>query len=203
MSFQISHLSTTDGHLRDVPLEFGQGLNCIIGARGTCKSTIVETIRFLFDDDPSRVEELLDRNREGSGPTHRGLIAATLGGGTAQVRLLGDPEGEEVAVIERDAGAERPAIYRDGVVVVEDPQLLSEIEIYSQGELQDIATDPARRLSLIDRPRQADIDRWKEEISDVSVQVTEIGPQLRQVAEAIEAAEASLAEGKPLIEQLD
>lgn len=203
MSFQISQLSTTDGHLRDVPLEFGPGLNCIIGARGTCKSTIVETIRFIFDDDRSRVKELLDADREGSGPTHRGLIAATLGGGTAQIRLVGDPAGEELAVIERDAGGDRPAIYRDGVVVVEDPQLLSEIEIYSQGELQDIATDAAKRLALIDRPRQAHIDQWNAEISDVSAQVTEIGPQLRQVAEAIEAAEASLAEGKPLIEQLD
>jgi predicted ATPase/uncharacterized protein YukE len=203
VSFLIGHLGTTDGYLRNVPLEFGPGLNCIIGARGTCKSTIVETIRFLFDDDRPRIEELLDDRREDSGPPHRGLIAATLGGGTAQVRLLSEPEGEEAAVIERDAGADRPAIYRDGVVVVEDHRLLSEIEIYSQGELQDIATDAAKRLALIDRPRQAEIDRWKSEISKISDEVAEIGPQIRQVTEAIEGAEASLAEGKPLVEQLD
>jgi hypothetical protein len=87
-------------------------------------------------------------------------------------------------VIERDAGADRPAIYRDGVVVVEDHRLLSEIEIYSQGELQDIATDAAKRLALIDRPRQAEIDRWKSEISKISDEVAEIGPQIRQVTEA-------------------
>ena len=45
------------GHLRDTPLELSRGLNSIIGARGTCKSTIVETIRFLFDDDEARVAE--------------------------------------------------------------------------------------------------------------------------------------------------
>jgi hypothetical protein len=60
------------------------------------KSTIVETIRFLFDDDRPRIKELFDDRREDSGPPHRGLIAATLGGGTAQVRLLSEPEGEEV-----------------------------------------------------------------------------------------------------------
>jgi predicted ATPase len=203
VSLQISRLSTSDGHLRDVPIEFAAGLNCIIGARGTCKSTIVETIRFLFDDDRSRVAELLDASRAGKGTPHRGLIAATLGGGTAQLRLREDADGEELAVIERDAAAERPALYHDGVVVVDDPQLLSEIEIYSQGELQDIATDPAKRLALVDRPRQADIDAWRGEIAEISAEVSVIGPQLREVAEAIEAAEASLAEGKPLTEQLE
>ncbi len=203
MSFALSRLSTTDGHLGEVPINFAGGLTCIIGARGTCKSTIVETIRFLFDDDQGRVRELLDEDREGPGPSHRGLIAATLSGGTAQVRLVDDSTGEEAAVIERDAGADRPAIYRDGVIVVEDLRLLSQIEIYSQGELQDIATDAAKRLALIDRPRQAEIDRWRDEISTVSTEVAEFGPRLRQIGEAIEGAEASLAEGTPLAEQLD
>jgi AAA domain, putative AbiEii toxin, Type IV TA system len=202
VSFEISSLTTSDGHLRDVSIEFVPGLNCIIGARGTCKSTIVETIRFLFDSDRERVAELVNPSREGKGPSQRGLIAATLGGGTAQVRLRGD-SGEEIAVIERDAAAERPALYRDGVVVVDDPRLLSEVEIYSQGELQDIAVDPSKRLALIDRPQQADIDEWRSEITAISGDVATIGPQLREVAEAIEAAEASLAEGKPLTEQLE
>ena len=202
VSFEISAVSTSDGHLRDASIEFASGLNCIIGARGTCKSTIVETIRFLFDDDHERVTELLDASREGKGPPHRGLIAATLGGGTAQVRLRED-SGGEIAVIERDATAERPALYRDGVVVVNDPRLLSEVEIYSQGELQDIAVDPSKRLALIDRPQQAEIDKWQDEIAAISRDVAIIGPQLREVVEAIETAEGSLAEGKPLSEQLE
>jgi predicted ATPase len=203
VAFRIDNLGTTDGHLKEVDLEFVPGLNCIIGSRGTCKSTIVETIRFLFDDDRPRVEEMLDEDRKGNGPPHRGLIAATLKGGTARIVLVNQERDEEVGVIERDGGADRPAVYRDGVVVVEDPRLLREVEIYSQGELQDIAIDPAKRLALIDRPRQADIDRWQGEISDLSDKVATVGPQIRQVNEAIEAAQASLAEGRPLTEQLD
>ncbi len=202
MSLRIGQLNTTDGHLRDVSIEFSSGLNCIIGSRGTCKSTIVETIRFLFDDDRKRVEEMLDEGK-GKGPSHRGLIAATLKGGTARVILVDEPEGGEAAVIERDGGADRPAVYRDGVVVVEDPRLLREVEIYSQGELQDIATDAAKRLALIDRPHQTDIDGWQAEITEVSARVAAIGPRVRQVDEAIETAQASIAEGKPLAEQLD
>jgi predicted ATPase len=203
VAFRIDNLGTTDGHLKEVDLEFVPGLNCIIGSRGTCKSTIVETIRFLFDDDRPRVEEMLDEDRKGNGPPHRGLIAATLRGGTARVVLVDQQQDEEVGVIERDGGADRPAVYRDGVVVVEDPRLLREVEIYSQGELQDIAIDPAKRLALIDRPRQADIDRWQGEISSLSAKVAAIGPQIRQVNEALEAAQASLAQGRPLTEQLD
>lgn len=203
MVLQITRLSTSDGHLRDVPVELSPGLNCIIGARGTCKSTIVETIRFLFDNDQARVAELLDSSTNKDGPGHRGLIEATLRGGTAQLRLHVDSGGAEEAVIERDASSERPALYRDGVIVVDDPELLSEIEIYSQGELQEIATDAAKRLALVDRPHQSEIDGWRQQIGEISTQVAAIGPQLREVAEAIEAAEAGLAEGQPLKEQLE
>ncbi|MGD9736477.1 MAG: hypothetical protein AB7V58_12875 [Solirubrobacterales bacterium] len=198
MSLQISQLTTTDGHLRDVDLEFSGGLNCIIGARGTCKSTIVETIRFLFDDDPKRVEQLLDQDDEEGGPSHRGLIAATLGGGTARLCLReGDSDTE--TVIERDT-ASRPTIYRDDVIVVEDEDLFRRIEIYSQGELQDLATDGGRRLALVDRPHQAEIDRCRKLIREKSAAVAAIGPRLRELSEAIEAAEASLAEGLSLRE---
>lgn len=202
MALRITQLSTTDGHLRDAQVDLAPGLNCIIGARGTCKSTIVETIRFLFDNDRDRIAELLDASESENGPGHRGLIAATLRGGTAQLRLhLESPDAEE-AVIERDISSDRPSVYRDGVIVVDDPELLNEIEIYSQGELQDIATDPAKRLALVDRPHQSEIDGWRAQIGEISAQVATIGPQLREIAEAVEAAEASLAEGQPLTEQL-
>src|SRR5690349_9908545 len=119
MSLRIAKLSTSDGHLRDVPLELAPGLNCIIGARGTCKSTIVETIRFLFNDDEKRVEQLLDDSEKDEGLSHRGLIKATLKGGTAHLRLDDPAQGD--VVIERDAGSEKPRVYVEEVVVVDDP----------------------------------------------------------------------------------
>jgi predicted ATPase len=201
MAMRISELHTSDGHLAEIPLELVNGLNCIIGARGTCKSTIVETIRFLYDDDPGRVEELKREAVESGGPSHRGLIHATLKGGTAQVVLRDDSGERESATIERDLNSE-PRVYVDGVRVVDDPELLSEIEIYSQGELQEIATSPRKSLALVDRPNKAEIERWREEISEISARVAEVGPKLRELREAIEASEATLKEGEPLREQL-
>jgi predicted ATPase len=197
----IKRLHTTDGHLAEVPLELARGLNCIIGARGTCKSTIVETIRFLYEDDPRRVAELTREAVESGGPSHQGLVHATLKGGTAQIVLNDDSNSDDRATIERDLSSD-PRVYVDGVRVIEDPKLLSEIEVYSQGELQDIATSPRKSLALVDRPHKAEIDQWRTEIEEASSRVADLGLRLRGLREAIEASEVTLKEGEPLREQL-
>ena len=51
----IRTVRTTKGFLQNAQIDFEPGLTCVIGARGTCKSTLVETIRFAFDCDPHRV----------------------------------------------------------------------------------------------------------------------------------------------------
>ena len=59
MKWTLQSLSATTGYLQSCPIAFVQGLNCIIGARGTCKSTVVETIRFVFDCEPEKVEVMI------------------------------------------------------------------------------------------------------------------------------------------------
>lgn len=198
----LSRLETTDGHLRDTPLELSSGLNCIIGARGTCKSTIVETIRFLFDDDLGRVSELLSEADGGDGASHRGLVRATLRGGTARLETHSNTgAGDRKMVIERDVGSQ-PRVYVDGVKSVDEPGFLSEIEIYSQGELQEIATSPAKRLALVDRPHKSALDQWREEAAGLADRIAELGPQIRELREAIDSSKRTLQEGAPLRQQL-
>jgi hypothetical protein len=201
VSLKIRELSTTDGHLRDVPLDFGDGLNCIIGARGTCKSTIIETIRFLFDDDPERIKGLLGEPVETGDSQHRGLLRATLKGGTARVTL--DDEGAEDSepAIERDLSS-APRIYADAVRVLEDDSLLSKVEIYSQGELQKIASSAPMRLALIDRPNKPEVDRRLGEIKATAEKIAAAGPELRRLRLALETARAALAEGEPIRQEL-
>jgi len=55
----IKSVRTTAGFLQNAQVDFASGLTCVIGARGTCKSTLVETIRFAFNCNPNRVELLL------------------------------------------------------------------------------------------------------------------------------------------------
>ncbi len=44
MKWTLLKLNTTSGYLHACPIEFAAGLNCIIGARWTCKSAIVDMI---------------------------------------------------------------------------------------------------------------------------------------------------------------
>jgi predicted ATPase len=78
-------------------------MTCMIGARGTCKSTLVESIRFAFGADPERVAELVASDR---------MITKTLGAGSVTCLL---------------------EVVEDGIrdTIAED--LLHEVEIYSQG----------------------------------------------------------------------
>jgi chromosome segregation ATPase len=196
---RIASLSANDGHLRDVALEFSPGLNCIIGARGTCKSTIVETLRFLFNSEPDRVTELLDSQRDGQdSPSHQGLIAATLRGGTARMVLqAGSQEPYTEVVVERDTTSESRA-YIDGVKAISDRSILGSIELYSQGELQEIATSSAKRLALIDRPHQGDVEASRAETARLARQIAQTGPLIRNLRESIDAAQRRLVEGEPL-----
>lgn len=192
----IQRVATTDGHLRDVPLDLSPGLNCIIGARGTCKSTIVETIRFVFDDDPGRVEELLRPSGDSPGPAHAGLIRATLRGGTARLNLgRRGSTGGGASTLERDASS-LPRVYLDGVKAVDHTAILDEIEIYSQGELQEIAVSPAKRLDLVDRPHKARVEAWLKESSQLGREIAELGPRIREVREAIASAERTVRDGE-------
>src|SRR6266404_3847284 len=108
MAIRIKKLSTTGGYLEKASIEFADGLNCIIGSRGTCKSTIVETIRFLFDADRDKVSEMVSTQQsdQSDGISHRGLIAATLGGATARCEVVDSGVETQSLTIERDVGSD-------------------------------------------------------------------------------------------------
>ena len=200
---RIESLATTQGHLERAPLAFVPGLNCIIGARGTCKSTIVETLRFLFDSDPSRVAELLEKRADAAdGPSHAGLIRATLRGGTARMVLRREAhDAHSEIIVERDTLSESRA-YIDGIKAVSDRSFLDSVEIYSQGELQEIALSSSKRLALVDRPHQAMVDEAQDRSSRLAAEVSELGPQMRELRDSIDASRRALKDGEPLRAQL-
>src|SRR5437773_5999301 len=88
MKWTLQKLTTSSGYLQACPIEFAPGLNCIIGARGTCKSTIVETIRFVFDCEPSKIQSMISPPSSASNANspfaRTGLLIETLAGGTAK-----------------------------------------------------------------------------------------------------------------------
>src|SRR5688572_20385272 len=160
MRTQLRSVSTNTGFLVNANVEFAPGLTCIIGARGTCKSTLIESIRFLYNHDPHRVNALTD---PGGADEPMGLIAATLGAGTARGVVADTEDAGTKYVLEREIGAET-RIFVDGVREHADRDMLHGIEIFSQGDLQRIAEEgnDAMRLALIDRPNRARVADLQE-----------------------------------------
>ena len=56
---RIRWLSVVGGFLDGTKIEFAPGLNCIIGARGTGKTTALEFIRFALDAMPDERDACL------------------------------------------------------------------------------------------------------------------------------------------------
>lgn len=180
MKTWIKTLETTDGYLRNAKIAFVEGLTCIIGARGTCKSTIVETLRFAHGVDPVQPGGLVQTDSDpSSGHGVGDVIQATLGSGTA-VCTLGvlDEHGNASELrIERAIGS-RPRIYRDGVLDTSPTATELPLEIYSQGDLLAIAENPEHRLRLVDRPHARALGRIKARLRAARRQIADIGGEM-------------------------
>jgi hypothetical protein len=131
--------------------------------------------------------------------SHEGLISATLRGGTAAAVLVHDGVGgdERTTTIERDISSQS-RVYVDGVRAIADDDLLRQIEIYSQGELQEIAMSSTKRLALVDRPHRAVVDQWDEDSKRLAADIASCGPQIRELRDEIEAAERLVKDGGEL-----
>jgi hypothetical protein len=199
----LKAFSATGGFLANCRVEFDPGLNCIIGARGTCKSTLVESIRFAFDSDPERVKQLVGESSLNAGPTG-GLVRATLGAGSARCEAVNGDIGESsVLLIEREVGGE-PRVFLDGVREHAGREVLHQIEIFSQGDLQLIADDKHEdlRIALIDRPNAAAVKELKLDRLRAEKYLSELGPQLRLVRAQIATLKQDLQPLSVLREQL-
>ncbi|NUQ75563.1 MAG: hypothetical protein HUU21_18620 [Polyangiaceae bacterium] len=185
MATRLRRVTATAGYLEHCEITFAEGLTCIIGARGTCKSTILETIRFALNCDPERVGTLIaEHHGEGQPGSAVGMVRATLKGGTVTCEIN---SGDARYAVERDIGSP-PRYYHEGVREhAPDAGAELPIEIYSQGDLQRVADDEDLRLTLIDRPNKARIRKLKEQRAEELERLREIGPELKKIRISIDA----------------
>jgi len=204
MKWTLLKLDTTSGYLHACPIEFAAGLNCIIGARGTCKSTIVETIRFVFNCDPEKIATMTTSSNasDTAGSLARaGFLLETLASGTAKCTIAADDPAQTQFVVERNVPAPT-RIYRDGVQQTSDSAVLHRIEIFSQGDLQTIAERPERRLALIDRPNQRRVGELAAKVSEVTDELKTLGREIRKSRADIESLQARVVTLEPSKKQL-
>jgi energy-coupling factor transporter ATP-binding protein EcfA2 len=137
---RIVGLAVDQGFFGGQHFEFHENLNCLIGGKGSGKSTVVELLRYCFGDVSG--SELIQED-------HRGKIATLVGdGGSVSVEYV-DEDGEVKTIRREVQGWETEREVRDSSGNPID--LLGVPAFFSQGELVQIASSPIAQMDLIDR----------------------------------------------------
>ena len=143
-------------------MDFSDGLNCVIGGRGTGKTTVLEALRFALDRMPN---ETVDRKRH---EALEKLLQANLGTGSIKLELQ---TADGVLYSVSRAFGETPLVTNaDGKPV--DIRIGNDmhfgVDIYSQNQIEDIANSDYFQLQLIDKFIQKPLDELERQIREAT-----------------------------------
>lgn len=135
----------TAGFLQGLRLRFNENLNVIIGGRGTGKSTVIESLRYVLGLDPIGTDARI---------AHQNTIKSVLGSGT-KVSLLVQtfrPDSRRF-IVERTVG--NPPVVRDeatgNVLAMKPSDLVPKLTILGQNEVAELARHPSYLTELLMR----------------------------------------------------
>ena len=175
----IRRVQVTGGFLEGALFDFPQGLSCLIGGRGTGKSTLLELVRYALDAfgtatpaNRRRIEELVEANLGG------GRVIVTVQATDGLEYKISRATGERPVVLDQH---DQPIAghYSDGALIG--------ASVFSQNEIEAIASDPAAQLALIDSFDRTSITAVNEAIDPLVHELhrngLEIGELRRQTQE--------------------
>ena len=183
---KIVAIEISGGFLDGTRLDFADGLNCVIGGRGTGKTTVLEFVRYVLDLMPDSADS---RPRA---KIIEGIVRGNLGSGTISL-LVETKHGTQYR-------AERP--WGDCVQILDendnpvsvslDRDLIFKADIYSQNEIEEIATNPRFQLSLIDKFSEEEIrtvcqqmQHHKRAIEGSSADLRNLDHRIREIEEIL------------------
>ncbi|MDP6721118.1 MAG: ATP-binding protein, partial [Pirellulaceae bacterium] len=177
---RIRSVEIVGGFLDGARFEFADGLNCLIGARGAGKTTVVELIRYALDELPAH------DTRDGERRRIETLVEHNLGGGRVQLSV---ETKEGLAYIVSRSPGEEPIVQTiDGEPT--DISLKSgslfRADIYSQNEIESIADRTSSQLELIDNFEL-------EHIAEVNVRIGQLRTELAANASEIIPIQSRIA----------
>ena len=125
----IEQVQIEDGFLDGLDIRFAAGLNVLIGARGTGKTSLIELIRFALGA-PAYTDDAARRGHQ--------QALSVLQGGQVIVVLR---DGEDRFVVTRAARDELPRSTRT----------IPPVTVLAQSEIEAVGAQTSGRLHLIDR----------------------------------------------------
>lgn len=186
---RIVSLTVVGGFLDGTRVAFSRGLNCIIGARGTGKTTLLELIRYALDSLPKRDISPAARRRVEE------LVEGNLQGGRVELEV--ETRDGLRYIVTRSVGDD-PIVLdpkRNPTSLTLDSNSFFRVDIFSQNEVETIADHGRFQLELIDSFE-------REEIADLNQQVANITLQVVAHAKQTEPLSAKLGNLNEQIKQL-
>jgi DNA repair ATPase RecN len=189
----ILELSWTGGFLDEVAIPLSEELSAFIGGPGTGKSTAIESLRYALGIEPIGAAALAD---------HRAIVKDVLKTGTiVKVTVQTAKPTPHTYTIERlvnDVPIVRDASGSATDLKPED--IIPRIEIFGQHELAELANDPARVATMLQR--FTDSDGPDREHQGTLTQLAENRALLQKQETAKETLEDELADIPRLEEQI-
>ncbi|MEZ4379786.1 MAG: AAA family ATPase [Nannocystaceae bacterium] len=189
---KLRRLRVYGGFLDKLDLRFADGLNCIIGGRGSGKTTVLEFIRYAldrFDKTPGSSGKIVDERL-------RGLLAANLGS-TGCVEVEFESQEGLLYKIRRSAN-EAPTITDERGKKVDPKVLASSIlidaAIFSHNEIEAIAQSPTAQRELLDRLCSQPLHNVQAEIDQAAAGLRENSQRLLQIAARTKSARQDLVD---------
>jgi DNA repair ATPase RecN len=138
-------VSWAGGLLDGQCLRFNECLNVLIGRRGAGKSTLIESLRYVFELTPKGDE---------AKRLHDSMIKSVLGQGTAISVLLRSPRhSPQYYLIERIYGGKARVRDQNGELLpsVRPASILGNVELYGQHEISELTRFPEKLAQLLRR----------------------------------------------------
>lgn len=187
-------LRVIGGFLDGLTLVFDTGLTCLIGARGTGKSTILELIRFCLDLLPRKDLSAAARKRLDS------IISGNLNGGRVELEVetadgaryfISRVQGEEPIVMDKERNpvpVKLPGFFR--------------AEIFSQNEVEGIADQKRFQLDLIDSFAPVEIIELDWEIESLRESIVQVAQEAAPLRNEVQMLDEKLKQLPNIEERL-
>jgi hypothetical protein len=151
----------SSGFLEGAAIHFNENLNVLIGGRGTGKTTIIESLRYVLGIEPIGEE---------AKKAHEGIVRNVIKSGT-KISLLvrSHHPSRNVYLIERTVP--NPPVVRDidGQILPLNPSdVVPQVEVYGQHEISELTKSPEKLTRLLDRfvSRDHDLENRKRELKN-------------------------------------
>ena len=146
------------GFLDGAAIHLNENLNVLIGGRGTGKSTIVESIRYVLGMEPLGEEAI---------KAHRGIVRQVLRSGTKiSLRVRSYHPDKRCYLVERTVP--NPPVVKDetgNVLNLTPADVIPQTEIYGQHEISELTKNREKLTRLLDRFVEHDTDIVKRKSS--------------------------------------